>query len=89
MIHFKLFAAQLEEFQNRCKSPLDFRVDDYADAVEDVATSEAHLLIDPEIIARVTQTQLDEAEHDGKKTEQKMQKKVAEIKKLNEISLLK
>ena len=61
---FKLFAAQLQEFQDRCESPIDFTVDGYVDADEDVVTSEAHLLTDSEIIARVTQTQLDAAEHD-------------------------
>ena len=58
---FKLLAAQLEEFQDRCESPIDFTVDGYVDADEDVVTSEAHLLIGSEIIARVTQTQLDTA----------------------------
>ena len=85
-------------------------------------TSEAHLLTDSEIIARVTQTQLDAAKHDDENEEddvdremppprrdqvcqaieilqscclyqddgeQKMRKKVAEIEKLDEISLLK
>ena len=55
----KLFAAQIEE------SPIDFTVNDYVDADENV-TSEAHLLTDYEIIARVTQTQLHPAEHDEK-----------------------
>ena len=118
---FKLLAAQLEEFQDKCESPSDFAVDGYVDADEDV-TSEAHLLTESEIIARVTQTQLDAAEHDDKNEEdnvdremlpprrdqvrqaieilqscwlyqddgeQKMRKKVAEIEKLYEISLLK
>ena len=61
---FKLLAAQLEEFQDKCESPSDFTVDGYVDADEDVVTSEAHLLTESEIIARVTQTQLDAAEHD-------------------------
>ena len=94
----------------------------YVDADEDVVTSEAHLLKNSEIIARVTQTQLDTAEHDDENEkdnvdremsrprrdhvrqateilwscclyqdggEQKMRKKVAEIEKLYEISLLK
>ena len=56
-----MLAAQLEESQDRCESPIDFTVDGYVDADEDVVTSEAHLLIDSEIIARVTQTQLDTA----------------------------
>ena len=56
----KLFAAQIEE------SPIDFTVNDYVDADENVVTSEAHLLTDYEIIARVTQTQLHPAEHDDK-----------------------
>ena len=119
---FKLLAAQLEEFQNRRDSPIDFTVDGDVDADEDVVTSEAHLLTDSEIIARVTQTQLDRAEHDDENEEddvdremlppkrdqvrqaieilqscclyqddgeQKMRKKVAEIEKLYEISLLK
>ena len=61
---FKLLPAQHEEFQDRCEFPIDFTVNDYVDANEDVATSEAHLLPDSEIIARVTQTYLDTAEHD-------------------------
>ena len=66
---FKLLAAQLEEFQDKCESPSDFTVDDYVDADEDVITSEAHLLTESEIIARVTQTQLDAAEHDDENKE--------------------
>ena len=62
---FKLLAAQLEEFQDRCESPTDFTVDDYVDADEDLVTSEANFLTDSEIIARVTQAQLDAAEHDN------------------------
>ena len=110
---FKLLAAQLEEFQDKCESPSDFTVDGHA---------EAHLLTESEIIARVTQTQFDAAEHDDENEEdnvdremlpprrdqvrqaieilqscclyqddgeQKMWKKVAEIEKLYEISLLK
>ena len=65
----KLLAAQLEEFQDSCESPIDFTVDGYVDADEDVVTSEAHLLTDSEIIARVTQTQLDAAEHDDENEE--------------------
>ena len=117
-----MLAAQLEEFQGWCESPVYNTVDGYVDADEDVVTSEAHLLIDSEIIARVTQTQLDAAEHDDENEEydldwemspprrdqvhqpieilqscchyqddgeQKIQKKVAEIEKLYEISLLK
>ena len=61
---FKLLPAQHEEFQDRCESPIDFTGNDYVDANEDVATSEAHLFPDSEIIARVTQTYLDAAEHD-------------------------
>ena len=61
---FKLLAAQLEEFQDRCESPIDFTLDGYVVADEDIVTSEAHLLTDSEIIARVTQTQLHAAEHD-------------------------
>ena len=119
---FKLLAAQLEEFQDKCESASDFRVDRYVDADEDVVPSAAHLLTESEIIARVTQTQLDAAEHDDENEEdnvdrkmlpprrdqvrqaieilqscclyqddgeQKMWKKVAEIEKLYEISLLK
>ena len=68
---FKLFAVQLEEFQDRCKSLIDFTVDDYVDADEDLVTSEARLLTDSEIITRVTQTQLDaaDAEHDDENEE--------------------
>ena len=42
---------------------IDFTVDGYVDADEDVVTSETHLLSNSEIIARGTQTQLDAAEH--------------------------
>ena len=66
---FKLLAAQLEEFQDKCQSPSDFTVDGYVDADEDVVTSEAHLLTESQIIARVTQTQLDAAEHDDENEE--------------------
>ena len=66
---FKLLAAQLEEFQDRCESPIDFTVHGYIDADEDVVTSEAHLLTDSKIIARVTKTQLDAAEHDDENVE--------------------
>ena len=41
---FKLLSAQLKEFHDRCQSPIDFTVDSYVDADENVATSEAHLL---------------------------------------------
>ena len=66
---FKLLASQIEEFQDRCESPINFTVDGCIDAGEDVVTSEAHLLTDSEIIAQVTQTQLDAAEHDDKNEE--------------------
>ena len=46
----KLLAAQLEEFRDRCESPIDFTVDGYVDEDEDVVTSEAHLLTISEII---------------------------------------
>ena len=118
---FKLLAAQLQEFQDKGESPSDFTVDGNVDADEDVVTSEAHLLTESEIIARVTQTQLDAAEHDDENEEdnvdwemlpprrdqvcqaieilqssclyqddrEQMWKKVTEIEKLYEISLLK
>ena len=66
---FKLLAARLEEFQDRCESLIDFTVDGCVDADEDVVTSEAHLLRDSEIIARVTQMQLDAAEQDDENEE--------------------
>ena len=66
---FKLLAAQLEEFQGKCESSSDFTVDGYVDADEDVVTSEAHILTESEIIARVTQSQLDAAEHDDENEE--------------------
>ena len=66
---FKLLAAQLEEFQDMCESPIDCTVDGYVDADEGVVTSKAHLVTDSEIIARVTQTQLDAAEHDDENEE--------------------
>ena len=63
---FELLAAQLEEFQDRRESPINFRVDGYADADEDVLTTEAHFLTDSQIIA---QLHLDAAEHDDKNEE--------------------
>ena len=66
---FKLLVAQHEEFKDRCESPIYFTVDGYVDADEDVATSEGHLLTDSEIIAPVTQTQLDVVEHDDENEE--------------------
>ena len=59
-----LLAAQLEEFQGRCESPLDFTVDGYVDADKDVVTSEVRFLTDSEIVSPVTQPQLDAAEDD-------------------------
>lgn len=57
---FKLLAEQLEEFQDRSESPLvDFTVDDYINADEDVTTSEIHAMTDAEIIAQVTRSQHD------------------------------
>ena len=117
-----MLAAQLEEFQDKYESPTNFTVDGYIDANEGVITSETHLLTDHEIIAQVTQMQLDAAEHDDENEEdyvdwemppprsdqvrqaigilqssclyqddgeQKIRKKVAEIEKLYEVSLLK
>ena len=46
---FKLLAAQLEEFQDRHESSIDFTVDAYVHADKDVVTLEAHLLTDSEI----------------------------------------
>ena len=66
---FKLLVAQLEEFHNRCESPIDFTVDGYVDADEDVVNSEAHLLTYSKIITRVTQTQFDAAENDDENEE--------------------
>ena len=52
--------AQLEDFQDRCESPLiDFTVDGCVDVDEDVLTSETRVMTDTEIIARVTQSQYD------------------------------
>ena len=66
---FKLLTAQLEEFQDRCESPIDFTVDGYVYADEDIVSSEAHLLTDSEITARVTRTHLDATEHDDENEE--------------------
>ena len=117
-----MLAAQLKEFQDKFESPTNFTVDGYIDADEGVITSETHLLTDREIIAQVTQMQLDAAEHDDENEEdyvdremppprrgqvrpaigilqscclyqddgeQKIMKKVAEMEKLYEVSLLK
>ena len=43
---FKLLTAELEEFQGRCESLINFTVDGYVNADGDVLTSEAHLLTD-------------------------------------------
>ena len=59
----KILAVRLEDFQDSYQSPLDFRVDVYVDAEEDV-TSEAYLLTAYKIITRVTQTHLDATEND-------------------------
>ena len=59
-----LLAAQLEEFQGKCESPLAFTVDGYVDADKDVVTSEVRFLTDSEIVSPVTQPQLDAAEDD-------------------------
>ena len=72
---FKLLAAHLEE------SPIDFTVDGYVDADEDVVTSEKHLLTDSEIIARVTQTQLDAAEHDDENEEDDVDREMSPPRK--------
>ena len=74
---FKLLAPQLKEFQDRCESPIDFTVDGYVDANEDVATSEAHLLKDSEIIIRVNQTQLDPAKHDDENEKDDVDREVS------------
>ena len=66
---FKLLAAQLEEVQDRGEFPIDFIVDGYVDANEEVIILKAHLLKDSEIIVRVNQMQLDAAEHDDKNEE--------------------
>lgn len=41
---FKLLVAQLEVFQGRQKSSIDFTVHDYVDTDNDFVTSVAHLL---------------------------------------------
>ena len=60
-----LLAAQLEEFQGKCESPLAFTVDGYILVEKDVVTSEVYFLTDSEIIARVTEPQFDAAEDDN------------------------
>ena len=75
-----MLAAHFEEFQDRCESPIDFTVDGYVDADEDVVTSEAHFLKDSEIIVRVTQTQLD-AEHDVKNEEDDVDREMSPPRK--------
>ena len=64
-----MLAAQLKEFQDKYESPTNFTVDGYIDADEGLITSETHLLTDREIIAQVTQMQLDAAEHDDENEE--------------------
>ena len=50
--------AKLEDFQERRESPLvDFIFDGHVDVDEDVLTSETHVMMDAEILARVTQSQ--------------------------------
>ena len=45
---FKLLAAPIEEFQGKCKPPLNFTVNGSVDADKDVITSEVHFLADSE-----------------------------------------
>ena len=68
---------------------MDFTVDGYVDADEDVATSEAHLLTNSEIITRVTQTQPDATEHDGKKRKMMQIGKCHQIGAIRSVKLLK
>ena len=60
---FKCLLHSLKNFKTGVNLQLTFTVDGYVDADEDVVTSETQHLTDSEIIARVTQTQLDAAEH--------------------------
>ena len=66
---FKLLTAQLGQFQEWCESPIDFTVGGSVDADEYVVSSEAHLLTDSEIIARVSKTQPYAAENDDENEE--------------------
>ena len=73
-----MLAAQLEEFQDRCKYSNDFTVDGYVDADEDVVTLDVVVLLtDSEIITRVTQTQLDAAEKDDENEEDDVDREVS------------
>ena len=75
---FKLLAAQLEEFQDRCKYSNDFTVEGYVDANEDVVILDVvFLLTDSEILTRVTQTQLDAAEKDDENKEDDVDREVS------------
>ena len=65
MMRLSCLQHSLKNFKTGVDShyTIDFTVDGYVDADEDVVTSETHLLSDSEIIARGTQTQLAAAEH--------------------------
>ena len=75
---FTLLGAQLKEFHDRCESSINFTFHGYVDGDEDVVlTSEGHPLADSEIIARVTQTQLDVLEHDDENEEDDADRKMS------------
>ena len=73
-----MLGAELKEFHDRCESSINFTFHGYVDADEDVAvTSEGHPQADSEIIARVTQTQLDVLEHDDENEEDDADRKMS------------
>ena len=77
-IRLRCLEQSLKEFHDRCESSINFTFRGYVDADEDVAvTSEGHPQADSEIIARVTQTQLDVLEHDDENEEDDADRKMS------------
>ena len=71
-----MLGAELKEFHDRCESSINFTFHGYVDA-DVVVTSEGHPQADSEIIARVTQTQLDVLEHDDENEEDDADRKMS------------
>ena len=42
----KILTDNLDEPRDKCEAPVDFTIEDYCDADEDVTTSEVHALFD-------------------------------------------
>ena len=75
-IRLRCLEQSLKEFHDRCESSINFTFHGYVDA-DVVVTSEGHPQADSEIIARVTQTQLDVLEHDDENEEDDADRKMS------------